>query len=231
MANFQMHFNTASLISAISSSTLYYGGIISKKDTILLFSAGIIGGILPDIDSDNSTPTKIMQYVFANLISFFVLFNYIGIISISNLIFLWMLTFLSVMSFFYLFNQITTHRGMFHSIPAGIIFWFTSTSIFYYIFHYNIITSWYFGMFIFIGYITHLILDEIYSIDISGMKIKKSFGTAFKFWSRDYKSTFLFYLLCIILFFITPDKNKFINSFTKFDIIITYHKLLRNYQR
>ena len=158
MANFQMHFNTASFVSAVGGGTMFYSGLVDKPEATLLFIGGIIGGILPDIDSDNSTPTRIMQYVFANLISFFVLFNYIGIYPILNLLLIWLGTFGGVMLLFQGFNKITSHRGMFHSIPAGLIFWFSFSLLFYYLFNYNYLISWYFGMFIFLGYLVHLIL-------------------------------------------------------------------------
>jgi len=227
MANFQTHFNVASFVSAIGAGSLYYSGLVDKPESTLLFIGGIIGGILPDIDSDNSTPTKIMQYLFANLISFFVLFKYIGVYPIINLLLIWIGSFACTLGLFYIFNKLTSHRGMFHSIPAGLIFWFGFSLIFYYIFHYNYLISWFFGMFIFLGYITHLILDEIYSVDLSGARIKKSFGTAFKFFNKDYKTVFIFYTLVIILFSAMPYKEKFLNTLIKFDIITTYHKLLR----
>ena len=231
MANFQTHFNVASFVSAVGAGTMYYSGLVDKPEATLLFAGGIIGGILPDIDSDNSTPTKIMQYIFANLISFFVLFKYIGVYPIGNLLLIWIGSFVSVMGLFYLFKKFTSHRGMFHSIPAGLVFWFSFSLLFYYVFHYNYVISWYFGMFVFLGYITHLTLDEIYSVDISGARMKKSFGTALKLWSKDIKSNILFYSLIIVLFYFMPQKQLFINSFTKFDIITTYHKLLRKYAR
>ena len=231
MANFQTHFNVASFVSAVGAGTMYYSGLVDKPEATLLFAGGIIGGILPDIDSDNSTPTKIMQYIFANLVSFFVLFKYIGVYPIGNLLLIWIASFLSVMGLFYLFKKFTSHRGMFHSIPAGLVFWFSFSLLFYYVFHYNYLISWYFGMFVFLGYITHLTLDEIYSVDISGARMKKSFGTALKLWSKDIKSNILFYSLIIVLFYFMPQKQLFINSFTKFDIITTYHKLLRKYAR
>jgi len=231
LANFQTHFNVASFVSAVGAGTIYYSGLVDKSDATLLFTGGIIGGILPDIDSDNSTPTKIMQYIFANLISFFILFKYIGHYPIGNLILIWLLSFIGSLFLFHLFNKFTSHRGMFHSIPAGLIFWFSFSLLFYYVFKFNYLISWYFGMFIFLGYITHLVLDEIYSVDLSGGKIKKSFGTAFKLWSKDKTSTLIFYIVMLVLFFMMPYKKTFYNSFTKFDIITTYHKLLRKYQR
>jgi hypothetical protein len=230
MANFNTHFNVAAFTSTIEAGTMYYSGLVTKPEATFLFIGGILGGILPDIDSNYSTPTKMMQYIFSNLISFFVLFNYIGVYPIINLILIWIGTFAIIMLLFQIFNKITTHRGMFHSIPAAIIFWFIFSLIFYYIFKFNYLFSWYFGMFIFLGYITHLTLDEIYSIDLKGKKIKKSFGTALKLWNKDIKSVILFYLVLILLFIAMPHKKDFINSFTKFDIIKTYNKLLRKYK-
>ena len=231
MANFNTHFNVAAFTSAVGAGTMYYSGFIDKPEATLLFAGGILGGILPDIDSDNSTPTKIMQYIFANLISFFVLFKYIGIYPIGNLILIWIGSFIVTMGIFHIFNKFTIHRGMFHSIPAGFVFWFSFSLLFYYIFKYNAIFSWYFGMFVFIGYITHLVLDEIYSVDLSGARMKKSFGTALKFFNKDYKTVFVFYLLAILLFVLMPYKKSFLHSWTNFSIITTYNKLLRNAQR
>ena len=42
------------------------------------------------------------------------------------------------------------------------------------------------GLFVLIGFIIHLVLDEIYSVDVEGAVIKKSFGTALKLF--DYHS-------------------------------------------
>ena len=231
MANFSTHFNVASFISALGAGSMYYAGLVDKADATFLFAGGIIGGILPDIDSDNSTPTRIMQYIFSNLFAFFVLFKYIGLYPIGNLILIWILSFGVSFGFFYLFNNFTSHRGMFHSIPAGFVFWFGFSLLFYYIFKFDAMFSWYFGMFVFIGYITHLILDEIYSIDLSGARIKKSFGSALKFFSKDYKATAIFYMLAIILFLQMPLKSQFINSWTKCDIITNYKKMLRKFER
>jgi hypothetical protein len=40
--------------------------------------------------------------------------------------------------------------------------------------------AWLTGFFTFIGFIIHLVLDEIYSVDIEGAELKRSFGTALK---------------------------------------------------
>ncbi len=40
------------------------------------------------------------------------------------------------------------------------------------------------GLFVFLGFVIHLLLDEIYSVDFTGARIKKSFGTALKLFER-----------------------------------------------
>ena len=34
------------------------------------------------------------------------------------------------------------------------------------------------------GFLSHLLLDEIYSVDCHGLRLKKSFGTALKLWGH-----------------------------------------------
>jgi hypothetical protein len=40
--------------------------------------------------------------------------------------------------------------------------------------------AWYSGLFVGCGFLLHLLLDELCSVDISSVKIKRSFGTACK---------------------------------------------------
>lgn len=46
------------------------------------------------------------------------------------------------------------------------------------------VVAWMAGLFVFLGYIIHLTLDEIYSVDFTGARIKKSFGSALKLFER-----------------------------------------------
>ncbi|NPA55993.1 MAG: metal-dependent hydrolase [Epsilonproteobacteria bacterium] len=209
MANFNTHFNVASFTSAVVASSMYYHGDITKLDAVLYFSMGILGGVLPDIDSNNSKPTRVMQTIFANLAAFFVLLKYINVYPILNLALIWVGSLLGVMALFYIFSKFTTHRGMFHSIIAGVLFWFIFTLLFYYVFGFGVLKSWYVGMFVFIGYLTHLILDEIYSVDLAGARIKSSFGSAFKLFNDDIVSVVGFYMSVIILYFFLPQKEVF----------------------
>jgi hypothetical protein len=76
----------------------------------------------------------------------------------------------------------TVHRGMFHSIPALLIF----TGLAFLICgSTNLHLRYFKACGVFIGVFSHLMLDEIYSIEWAGgrWRFKKSFGTALKLWS------------------------------------------------
>lgn len=61
---------------------------------------------------------------------------------------------------------------------------------------------------VFLGYITHLILDECYSVNLSGFELKRSFGTALKLLSlRYWKASTLFLLLGLVFVEATPAPN------------------------
>ncbi len=61
------------------------------------------------------------------------------------------------------------------------------------------------------GYIIHLLLDELYSVDLENRRVKKSVGTAFKFFSVSsnidaIKYIFIYFIL-IALYMYAPDSS------------------------
>jgi membrane-bound metal-dependent hydrolase YbcI (DUF457 family) len=210
MANFATHINVAAMTSGISAILLNYANIIDKDNTFIYFVAGTIGGILPDIDHDKAIPLKIMQFFFANLFALIMTYKFVEIYPILNLIMIWILSYLAVVGFFKLFKKFTIHRGIIHSIPCAFLCFFTITSFSFYILNLPLKESYFIGFFIFLGYLTHLILDEIFSIDISGMKLKKSFGSALKFYSNFPKTDLIVYIALIVSVWILPYKSYFL---------------------
>ena len=56
------------------------------------------------------------------------------------------------------------------------------------------------------GYVVHLLLDELYSLNLFGSRSKRSLGTAFKFWTpHSGAATLAVYLLCLAAFVLAPD--------------------------
>jgi hypothetical protein len=155
---------------------------------------------------------------FAIVLAFLMLFSRASVYSIVELSILWIVTYVSVRYIvFQMFAKLTIHRGIFHSILAAVFFWFLTTNIFYYLFGLNTVNAWMSGLFIFIGYLTHLTLDEIYSVNLVGTKIKKSFGTALKIISTNMRVTSLLFLATILAFYMTPSAERFVKTVLSFD--------------
>ena len=113
-----------------------------------------------------------------------------------------------------IFKRLTVHRGIFHSIPTTVIYASLVYLIFYQDQHFPLRARLLISLSAFAGILSHLILDEIYSIDLTGKKprIKRSFGTAFSFWKKDTPiiST-MAYLLAGGLFFLCLTTSGFLS--------------------
>jgi hypothetical protein len=68
------------------------------------------------------------------------------------------------------------------------------------------------GGFVFFGGLIHLILDEIYSVDLSNVRIKHSFGTALKTaYFKSKRATFMMLVASIALGYMLPEADTTIN--------------------
>ncbi len=93
-----------------------------------------------------------------------------------------------------LLKKFTVHRGIFHSLPVALIF----CEIAFLICTAGDLNLRYFKAgAIAVGFMSHLILDEIWSIDFRHQRLKSSFGTAFKMWSECRWATALAYAIMI----------------------------------
>lgn len=222
MANYKTHRNIGIISSLIITSGLYYYEKIYNGENIDIFNLsimiiiGIIGSLIPDIDLKTSTPSKIFK-TFIYILSYFFSFGYMYsnkeyLIEqmnldwiIINIIFILITLILATILVKFFQNQMR-HRGIIHSIPFAL---FSSIILFeiLHLFNLNInISNFKFNELLIsilylTGFMTHLILDEIYSVDFRGKKIKKSFGTALKlFDKKNYYGTLIYYILIILYF-------------------------------
>jgi membrane-bound metal-dependent hydrolase YbcI (DUF457 family) len=95
-----------------------------------------------------------------------------------------------------LIKTITTHRGMIHSIPMAIL----SGELAFFVVTGTVEERLVKAAALTIGFLSHLILDEVYSIDSTGaaLRFKKSFGTALK-WSNPKKPKEVMVLYALIV--------------------------------
>jgi hypothetical protein len=211
MANFKTHITTAAIGSGLLSTLCLGAGMIQAEQLILFSVLGTLGGILPDIDLDHAAPTKLLFTALGLLTAFFMLNKQAPFYSIIEL---WVLAGFSYALVRYTawqwFNDLTQHRGIFHSLASALFFWFLTTALSHHVFNLGALAAWLAGAFVAYGFLIHLILDEIYSVDFINKRLKRSFGTALK--PIDFKNlrTSAVMLICVVIaFVVTPSPREF----------------------
>ena len=211
MADFKTHLTVASIGSSIAATMLFAASVASPQEVLLYFILGVVGGLLPDIDSDSSLTVRLLFTFIATLISFLVMFKQRADNTVIELFMIWAASFIFIKIFiFSLFTKLTVHRGMIHSIPASVAFGCMAAIVLNRVFHFNDFVSWMAGGFVFGGSILHLILDEVYGLNLLSLKPKKSSGSAFKFGSiKNIKETIAIYMFIAVLFVAMPSHTRF----------------------
>ncbi|HMP04201.1 MAG TPA: metal-dependent hydrolase [Gemmatales bacterium] len=200
MAAFREHVTFSSVLGVV------YGGVLNHYLGVDVTQAVLAGalcgfaGMLPDLDSDSGKPIREMFNLLSALGAFLLLHR----LRRLNLAFEDRL--LAAIAFYIflrfgvrmIFQRLTVHRGMFHSIPAMFI-----AGGLTYLATENLTppTPWLLAVGVTLGFFSHLVLDEIYSVDLSGVipKYKSSAGTALKFYSASWgASLFTWGILSLI---------------------------------
>ena len=209
MAGFKVHFATAAVTGGIVATSLLSAAIINPSTMLLCFAAVILGGVLPDIDSDKSTVLSISFTILSLVLSFFIMFAQVEFLSILELCLLWFGVFLFFkLVVFGLFTLFTVHRGIFHSIPAAFLSWFGTTVFLHPLYNLDNRTVWIVGAFVFLGFIIHLLLDELTSLNLFGFGgVRQSFGSALKLYSPSLPATAILYLATAGLYMLTPESD------------------------
>jgi len=181
---------------------------ITDEQAIILFLLGCIAGMLPDIDSNHSIPAK---WFFRSLTSTAMLaMAFYSIPKFSIVVVLGCLLITFVFMHFivaYSIKSITSHRGLFHSVPAAGLFGMGMYFIGHHGFTWSEHFSWLAAMFVAGGYVLHLILDECYSVDLMGGRLKQSFGSALTvFNKRQWRAYIMLYLIfgCVSVYAYFP---------------------------
>ncbi|MGN7611313.1 metal-dependent hydrolase [Magnetococcales bacterium HHB-1] len=206
MANFNAHIATSATLAG-TGTLILLSTEMPLEQAVLLFCLGALGGILPDIDADHSTALGLAYNLFAILISFFVALRVMPFFSILVVLLIGFGCFLFLrLVVFQLFMRATVHRGIFHSLPAGFVFGFLIVATLHYGFEASLILAWLGGIFVWIGFISHLLLDELASLSLFREGgVKRSFGTAFKLFSRNLVATISIYLALSASYYMTPE--------------------------
>lgn len=185
MANFTTHIAVGTVVSGALATLTLAANVVAPENLVAVTMAGVLGSVLPDIDLKDSRPSRAMFAGLAIFFSFAVLFNAATKFSVAELWILWLGTLLVVRYGLHsVFHRISVHRGIWHSILAAIFCAVATAVVFQHLLNKPAGVAWLGGAFMFLGYLTHLTLDEIYSVDVMDTRLKSSFGTALKFIDR-----------------------------------------------
>lgn len=181
MADFRTHLSVAAGGGALVAFGGSQAGLWTWSEALPLAALVAFGGILPDIDSDHSKAIRLIFNLFAVLavMAGVLLLQarltpgqlvaacgglYVGVRYAAGTV----------------FKRYTVHRGIWHSLLAGGLCGLVVTALGYRLFEQGAYQAWAQGLALFTGVMIHLLLDELYSVDLTGARIKRSFGTALK---------------------------------------------------
>lgn len=206
MADFKSHI-TGSTIVGVGYG---YWGVstqsMSIESGILAGGLCAVSGMLPDLDSDSGVPLRETSMFVAAIVPILMIdrFRDLGLsheaMALAAMLVYVAIRFVAVE----FFKRYTVHRGMWHSIPAafsaGLLAYLVmpcpSESI-----------RVYKSTAVVLGFLVHLTMDEIWSIDMQrGFRLKKSFGTALKFFGGNALANVSVYAkLALLIYFAWGD--------------------------
>ena len=199
MAGFKTHITTSTCLGIAYGATAFTCYDVPLPACIL--AAGLCGvsGMLPDLDSASGVPKR-ESIAFAAAVVPLLLaerFKRMGmepeyIVLAGGAIYLFIRFVLAK-----ILTHFSVHRGMFHSFPACLI---AGEIAFLLCGHENLWEHYFNAAAVMIGFMSHLVLDEIWALDFSGghLRFKSSWGTAMKFWGECLGSNLLTYALLLL---------------------------------
>jgi len=203
MANFKTHLTTSSVLGVA------YGGVahaffgVPLSTSVLAGGLCLVSGMLPDVDSDSGRPLQESLAFAAAVVPMMMVDRFQqlrmgpeSIVLAGAAVYVFVRFVLGE-----LLRRYTVHRGMFHSLPAAVIF---GELAFLLASGTDVRLRVYKAGAVVIGYLSHLVLDEIYSVELrrGAVRLKKSFGTAVKMFSHKRWANVSTYLKLAVLTYI-----------------------------
>lgn len=185
MAGFRTHIMTSTVLGVGYSAGAFACFDVPPETCLLAGMLCSVSGMLPDLDSGPGIPLR-ESLTFAAAFVPMMLFDRAQHMGWTNETMLMAGGLLYIGIRFgigWLLRHYTVHRGMFHSLPAAVI---VGELAFLLCTSGDLAMRYYKAGSVVLGFMSHLVLDEIWSIERRGVGVhlKSSFGTALKLWGK-----------------------------------------------
>jgi hypothetical protein len=198
MASYRGHLTFAGMLGVGYGSLSIFEWGYDWGPAAIAAGLTTLGGLLPDLDSDSGVPVRELFGVSA-AVAPFLLYKRVyahcqgsteQTLAILSVVYIFIRYVLSS-----IFKRFSVHRGMFHSVPAMLIAGLATYLL--YPNENNVRLRVFLAGAVMLGFLSHLVLDEIYSVDFMGMHLhlNKYAGSAVKFVSKSWPATLTTYLL------------------------------------
>jgi len=200
MAGFRTHITVSSAAGIAFGAAAVTPLGFTAETGFLAAAVTAVGGMLPDLDSDSGVPVRELSALSAVALPILLIprLTHAGMSTEGILAFLAGMYLFLRYGVSWVISRISVHRGMFHSIPAMLI----SGLVIYLEYdspdrRIRLILA---GG-VMLGFLSHLILDEIYSVDFNGLRprLSKSAGSAVKLASPSWTGTMACYAILVAL--------------------------------
>lgn len=184
MADFRTHITFSTTLGIAYGTLGYLQYELPLGNCVIAGGLCSLAGMLPDLDSDSGVPVRELKLFTSAVIPMLLMerFQRMGM-SHASMVVAGGAVYAFIRFFVWdMFRKYTKHRGMWHSLPAALI---AALLAFLLSCNPDISIRLYQSWAVLLGFLSHLFLDEIYSIDVNGRRLKKSFGTALKFWGQN----------------------------------------------
>ena len=203
MADFKTHITTSSVLGVAYGIGGYIGFDLSLPQCLVGGTLCSVAGMLPDLDSKSGIPQREMLSFMSVLVPMLMI-RRLESFGLDREMLAFSAGLIYVVVRFgvgWLFKRFTKHRGMWHSIPAAMIAGLVTFLICLSPeLHVRFFKAWA----VVIGFVSHLILDEIYAVDWNGnqIRVKRSFVTAMEWLSGNYYANISTYGKLALLIFL-----------------------------
>jgi hypothetical protein len=204
MASYRGHLTFSTALGGAYAGAAFFEFGTDWATAALAGGVTALGGLLPDLDSDSGVPVRELFNMAATLVPLMLLrpLMHEGLSAEQILVVLAGLYLFIRFGVRAVFKRLSVHRGMFHSLPAMVI---AGLIVFLGYQHPSVRTRTLMAVGVMIGFLSHLVLDELCSVDLHGAvpKLNKFAGSALKLTSSSLTANLTCYALLALFGFLT----------------------------